>query len=148
MTIIGFTGTGDGMTERQRMRLDRLLTTYREDLDAELRFHHGDCIGADAEAHDLATGHGFETHVHPPSIDKARAFKLGDVMYPLKPYLKRNDDIVAACNVLIATPGSYHELTRSGTWYTIRKARAMSKPHIIIYPDGTWNRYGLGAMHG
>jgi hypothetical protein len=40
---IGFTGTRQGMTKRQRNALRDLLAA-----------HHGDAVGVDAEAHDIA----------------------------------------------------------------------------------------------
>lgn len=38
--------------------------------------------------------------------------------------------------MLIAFPPSKEEITRSGTWSTIRYARKCHKSLIIVYPDG------------
>lgn len=46
--IIGFTGTSRGMTQQQK---DALAWLFRLLPGSELR--HGDCIGADSEAHDI-----------------------------------------------------------------------------------------------
>jgi hypothetical protein len=48
MTSIGFTGTRQGMTAEQKSALRNLLDGGAGD------FHHGDCIGADSEAHGIA----------------------------------------------------------------------------------------------
>jgi hypothetical protein len=49
---IGFTGTRRGMTVAQRKTLRSLLLT------GSGKLHHGDAIGADAEAHDIAIALG------------------------------------------------------------------------------------------
>jgi hypothetical protein len=130
---IGFTGTQVGMTVNQLRELKTLLLTL-----LPTDFHHGDCIGADAQAHDLV----LETipikvfmHIHPPDVRSKRAFKIGDDLWPEKPYLVRNHDIVDATTILIATPKGPEEL-RSGTWATIRYARKQKKHIYIVYPDG------------
>jgi len=45
---IGFTGTRDGMTQHQKEQ----FVLAMQDLSPS-EFHHGDCKGADAEAHDI-----------------------------------------------------------------------------------------------
>jgi predicted Rossmann fold nucleotide-binding protein DprA/Smf involved in DNA uptake len=37
---------------------------------------------------------------------------------------------------MIATPHSYVEIGRSGTWATVRYARKAGKPIYLILPDG------------
>jgi hypothetical protein len=101
-------------------------------------FHHGDCVGADAEAHD-SVRHEFPKVViviHPPAKDTKRAFKKGDRSERPKQYLARNRDIARACQVLIATPKQDFEVNRSGTWSTVRYAREYGKKIYVILPDG------------
>ena len=43
---IGFTGTQKGMTHHQLIKLLDELCSY-----SNIELHHGDCIGADAQAH-------------------------------------------------------------------------------------------------
>jgi hypothetical protein len=57
---------------------------------------------------------------------------------PEKPYLVRNQDIVDISKVLIGAPSDFVEEQRSGTWATIRRARAAKLWTILVYPDGTW----------
>jgi hypothetical protein len=55
MIAIGFTGTRYGMTPDQRSAIARLIA---ETAGPEPFFaHHGDCIGADAEFHELCLAH-------------------------------------------------------------------------------------------
>lgn len=126
---IGFTGTQVGMTWRQRQTLRRLLPWGKD-------FHHGDCVGSDAQAHDIAHFQGLLITIHPPENLSKRAFKSAHTILPPKPYLDRNKDIVDACEVLIATPSGKDELLRSGTWSTVRYARKLGKHILIIFPDG------------
>ena len=127
MKKIGFTGTQKGMTLQQKDVFSKLLIKINAN-----ELHHGDCIGADADAHDLFTG---EIHIHPPDNSSKRAFKKG-IIYQEKSYLDRNKDIVNNCDILIATPKSETEELRSGTWSTIRYAKKIQKTIFIIYPNG------------
>lgn len=53
-----------------------------------------------------------------------------------KTYLGRNQQIVNDSDVLVATPKTEIEESRSGTWATIRWAIKKSKPVILVLPDG------------
>lgn len=99
-------------------------------------FHHGDCIGADSEAHDLVRTYFKKTKIviHPPSDEKERAFKEGDRSFLPIDYLTRNKDIVDMCDTLIAAPETKDEVQRSGTWSTIRYAWKKNKRCIILIP--------------
>jgi len=141
---IGFTGTREGMTLRQRMTFARLVTGlaggwFNNHTEA-FEFHHGCCVGADGQAHHiLEEVFGIEfvkIHLHPPS-DQSLFLKLnGNTVYPRKPYLERNKDIVRASTLLIATPKERYPALRSGTWSTIRYARKCKVKCYVIDPDG------------
>lgn len=130
--ILGFTGTQKGMSPQQMQMIREYLTAHEVS-----EIHHGDCIGADASMHDLATEFDIPVVIHPPSNDSKRAFCKGDKTLAPKPYLKRNYDIVNASEVLIATPGTYAEQLRSGTWATIRCAVRKRIVLRIVFPDGS-----------
>lgn len=128
--IVGFTGTQEGMTQAQVKRLRSLLGPANE-------FHHGDCIGADAEAHEVAESLGLFIVVHPPVNSYKRAFKNGHVVLPPLPFLTRNHEIVRVCDQLLAAPRMEEEELRSGTWATVRFARKRMVPVILLLPDGS-----------
>ena len=134
---LGFTGTQVGLTGPQRNTLKYILNSFYE---KEFKIRHGDCIGADEEANNLAREIGFKTIAHPPINSVKRAFCSVDQELPAKEYLERNHDIVNYSRVLIACPKEAQEVLRSGTWATIRYARKQKKETIIIYFNGTLRR--------
>lgn len=129
MMKVGFTGTRKGMTQEQKESMKSLLTIF-----CLAEFHHGDCIGADAEAHKIAKSLYMPIVIHPPVNNKARAFCKGDIRPP-KQYLVRNIDIVNECHVLIGAP-SGNEKVRSGTWSTLRYAKKRKTWFFVVYPTG------------
>jgi len=135
---IGFTGTRHGMTSKQKASLNSVLKTIVED-GGVVYFHHGDCIGADEQAHDIAGKLGCTIIIHPPEIDKARAFceTAEQNLCPKKSYLERNRDIVDVSIILLGCPNTDIERLRSGTWATIRYAKKQFKEVIVIYPSGS-----------
>lgn len=134
---VGFTGTHHGMTDKQKLAFKKQVF----DLNP-VEFHHGDCIGADEEAHDLVrlVLPGTVIHVHPPVKEDRRAWKNGDKIYPVGPYLERDQNIVNMTHVMIATPRGFIEEIRSGTWATIRRAKKSRRPIFFIWPDGSITR--------
>jgi hypothetical protein len=132
MVHVGFTGTRRGMTLEQRIAVQQAMFNL-----GMTHFHHGDCVGADAQAHLMAMAAGAVLHIYPPENPARRAFcRAHWEAFPPKPYLDRNKDIVNASVFLIAAPGEMDEQTRSGTWSTVRFARTTRKPIGIIFPDG------------
>ena len=131
---VGFTGTQKGMTYDQK---NNFLVTIR-DLNNEHHveeFHHGDCVGADASAHEIAKELEIDIYVYPPINNRKRAFCTGSFkIHPPKDYIERNHDIVDNCDILIACPKSNIEELRSGTWATVRYARKIKRPVIILKP--------------
>ena len=129
--IVSFTGTQHGMTQIQKERVEEYLRILKP-----TEFHHGDCVGADAEAHDIAVSLSISIHNHPPKNPDKRAFCINHVSkwYGEKSYLERNKDMARICDVLIAAPIGNQETRRSGTWATVRYARALNKEIIFAYP--------------
>jgi hypothetical protein len=118
------------MTEAQRGALRHLLHHGAGE------FHHGDCVGADAEAHDMALALDLEVVIHPPLNSATRAWKNSHHIHKPKGFLARNRDIVRDTDVLIATPAEGIEQHRSGTWSTVRFARKVGRDIWIVLPDG------------
>lgn len=133
--IIGFTGTRHGMKWSQKGVVEDLLRQFYMSGDVTC-FHHGDCIGADEEAHDFAEECGFLIESHPCNIPKMRAYCAAAQEFPEKPPLDRNRDIVDACDVLIAAPADLTEQPKGGTWYTVRYARKLGRRIWIVWPSG------------
>lgn len=137
---VGFTGTREGLTKHQREILSSLFLQSKRITE----LHHGDCTGADEQAHFLALARGtIKVVVHPPDDDKYRAFASETQrVFPLvcievrepKPYLERNRDIVDETEKLIACPIGVVEKLRSGTWSTVRYALKQNKRVFVIYP--------------
>lgn len=136
---VGFTGTQRGMTDPQRDKV-RLLLQRRLFVA-----HHGACVGADEQFDAIVrTCPGlYWVHIYPSTIVERRTYlpvTQHDITELPAPPLMRNRRIVAACDVLIATPKEANMQERSGTWATVRYAKLAAKPNIIILPNGaTWS---------
>lgn len=128
------------MTPQQKVKFEEWflkLNESRKDLPHEYEFHHGDCVGADADAHKIVWKYAARSiQVHPPTDDRWRARCIAAVVYQPEPYPVRNRAIVEASEVLIAVPDHPREKARGGTWMTVRIARALGKPIVFIMPDG------------
>jgi len=137
MKIIGFTGTRYGMSIDQKAELCFILRLYRDNFE----FHHGDCIGADTQAHHIAKEYGaINIIIHPgyskanPSNTDNRSFCItekGSIREPL-PHLDRNINIVNECGLLIACPIVDKPQKRGGTWFTINYANDLNKDTLVI----------------
>ncbi len=134
---LGFTGTQNGMTKEQMVAVANIL-----DIQPSIEVHHGDCVGADEDFNKLASERGFIIVTHPCVIKNKRAYCMAYYEHTPKPPLERNKDIVAAVDILIATPKEFNEVLRSGTWATIRYARDKGIPTFVINPNGIVREYG------
>ncbi len=135
---IGFTGSRQGLTTAQRDTLTKVLHEL-----APSEAHHGDCLGADAEFDELCRPLGIAIHIHPPDDPRQRAWRNSIApctVHSVRPFLTRNKAIVVACDLLLAAPAGFKEVRQSGTWATIRHARNVGRPLIIVFPDGTIGR--------
>lgn len=134
--IWGMSGTRERITGAQ---LETAFDWVRETTITE--FHHGDCVGADEQMHlQIYTFTNAVIYVHPPLDNKLRAYcgppEDRVIILPEKDYLSRNRDIVRASERMLFLPRTQKMQRRSGTWYTIRYARSLGVPHVIIYPNG------------
>lgn len=138
---IGFTGTRDGMSRRQLQAAYKILIGIDK-----IELYHGGCQGADLDIERLlllaervpaiTCYPGDETQFKAAiqrrgeQIDSGMV-ELYEVHAPM-PYLARNKKIVHESEIMIAAPATLHEQQRSGTWATIRYARKVGKPLIIL----------------
>lgn len=130
---IGFTGSREGMSIYQQEQF--VLKLFELGIT---EFHHGDCDGADAQAHDIVREFfpAVRIVVHPPKSDYLRAFKKGDHAMPADDYIPRDERIVDSTEYLLGAPKvTTTEEKRSGSWYTIRYARRTNKPHTVLDRD-------------
>lgn len=134
---VGFTGTQQGLMMAQADAVDLVLRGFEP-----TEFHHGDCVGADAQACEIVwrMPRCYEGRIkivsHPPDNDKKRAHAQSHVELAPLPYLDRNKKIVDATEILVAAPAGVREEVRSGTWATVRYARKRGKPILLVLPTG------------
>jgi hypothetical protein len=135
---VGFSGTQSGMTPAQTLAVKGLLEGMLS--VGPVTVHHGACIGADRQVHNLCVDLGIGLEVYPSDsgIKVARECLAtpGVVVHPPKAPLLRNHDIVDASEVLVAAPKSGREARRSGTWATVRYTRKQAKRTILVLPSG------------
>jgi len=117
------------MTEGQKAHFARKVVEL-----APTEFHHGDCVGADADAHRIVRSVLPECRIigHPPSNPSNRAFCEFDEVWAEKDYSVRNRDIVDATDELWAAPKRNVIEARSGTWSTYRYAGSIGRPRTVI----------------
>lgn len=145
--LVSFTGSQEGMTLHQRQKLAQV---FRHLGITELI--HGDCIGSDLIANQVAIEVGVKFfHLYPSTLEPKRAHSFPDrkvygvwcessfpgIRYKIErpeAALERNKKIVNEGKVLVATPKEFKHTLRSGTWSTIRYAWKMKKEVLIIPP--------------
>jgi hypothetical protein len=124
---IGVTGSRHGLSERQLAWARAFLTTNKHSIAA---VHHGDCVGADSEFHDLVREivPTAVLHVHPPTNPLFRARKRG-LVYPCLHYHTRNTRIIQLCTHLLAFPAAGRS---TGTRWTIHAAQSMNRRTTVV----------------
>lgn len=133
---VGYTGTRHGLTAPQRLTLERYLRALRHRYEV-IQGDHGMCVGGDDQFNTLCHDLHLLTGGHPPVDGKYVVNCVVDEIFPAKPYLMRDHDIVDISRWLIACPRELAEQWRgSGTWATIRYAEKMGKKVVFIWPDG------------
>lgn len=129
---IGVTGTRSGMNERQRTEFIAFLTEIGTG-----EFHHGDCVGVDVEAAEIAKSLGFKIVCHPPVKTDLRAYHKSDEFRQPDSYLARNRNIVNETDMLIVVPYQNERQDRGGTWYTYDYAVKKGRPFHVIFPNNS-----------
>jgi hypothetical protein len=130
--IVAFTGTQEGMTKFQRRAFRDLLWEMEPRV-----LIHGDCIGADAQAHDIAVKMDIEVWIRPCFIHQKRAYKEGKILADPEDPIERNHKMVDQSHALIGCPKQVEPQLRSGTWATVRYAKKRDVLRWLVYPDGS-----------
>lgn len=137
---LGITGSREATTRHQV----EAFRTFLRDAPELTTVHHGCCLGADAMAHYVSLQMRRKVECHPPLVGTFRCTSLRQTSrvswHAAKPYMDRNGDIVAATWILAAfplLPEAHRESKRSGTWATVRIARAARHPVFLFWPDGS-----------
>jgi hypothetical protein len=136
---IGFTGSREKMAGTAFLALEDLVRRFVKEIGGPdlAEAHHGDCVGSDVAFHEIATELKIRTVAHPGDLRRWRAFCKADETRDPLPCLDRNRVIVAECRSLIACPRlAEADDPRSGTWATVRHARRIHRPVLIIWQDG------------
>lgn len=137
---VGASGSRKGATKEQLDVASRTIDHINHHFDGigVLIGRHGNCIGFDEQIDAIFHEQGIETECLPSNWSSTqgitKAKKLGT---PQAPY-KRNSNLVAIIDELIAAPCGDEESGESpGTWDTINKAKARKIKVTIIMPDGS-----------
>jgi hypothetical protein len=78
--------------------------------------------GADRFAEELAVEFNLEIIIHPPNVSaNTQKWEYAQACFD------RNTLIAQECDILLALPGE-----TGGTWDTIKKARSLNKPVVIL----------------
>jgi hypothetical protein len=147
---IAFAGTHQGMTAEQMKRVRFLLSDNDPD-----ELHHGDCVGADAEAHRIIKdldpeGKLCQVIIHPLVPADLRAFCEGGLVLDSDAsYAERSQAMVDSVDLLITAPAErIHGDCRHGTCATARYAREHGDPYINVYPNGKIHKEFVYKLKG
>lgn len=146
--VYGVTGSRRGPSPVQMETLQRAFAQgrvpHRSTSGAPAALVHGGCKGVDITAAILAYCAGWQVWALPAAnagiwADPRTERHAHFVSVP-RPALERNRRIVDMCQRLLAMPAHPEDdprSLRSGTWATIRYARAQGRPVLTVMPDGS-----------
>jgi hypothetical protein len=126
---VGFASTRFGLSANQ---VAELVEALGNELEPITEFHHGDCIGGDADGYEVAVMFGIWVVSHPPIRPHLRAFLPADEERPPADYMVRNRSIVDDTDVLLAAPYEDEEKPTGGTWRTVRYSRARRGRVVLL----------------
>lgn len=124
--ILSITGSREGMTPQQRRALVVLIHVW-----GVTAIVHGDCIGVDAEADEVARGYGLARFAYPSNFTatRARCDRRGcEYRSEPRPPTVRNLDIVGDGDITVAFPRP----SSRGTWDAVRKARRLGRCTVVV----------------
>jgi DUF438 domain-containing protein len=144
--IVGFTGTRSGMTTEQKERVRTLLLWFVDEIPTKspsaITLVHGDCVGADADAHEIARSLDMLVEIRPCDFPGMRAHCEGATfVHPVTTPFARNRAIVEVSHRMIATPATAEEQPRGGTWYTIKYSKKKGRRTYVVHPNGAYELY-------
>ncbi len=128
--LIAISGSREGMTRAQRVACSTILRAW-----GATGIVHGDCIGVDAEAHEIAMRLGMASYFYPSNLDHYRAHterRGGIQLAAPAPPMRRNGSIVSDGEALAAFPRP----SSRGTWDAVRKAGQLARPTVVLGEDG------------
>jgi hypothetical protein len=147
---LGYTGPEAGMSLEQKFQLTWKFRDFQSHATTGHNGHieavHGGCIGGDWEFDHLCQFFELDIIVFPAT--NVPDYKCADLNSKyLKrthavgaPALARDKSMAKWCDFLVATPGEFVELQRSGVWATVRYYIKEQKPVLIIFPDGSMEK--------
>jgi predicted Rossmann fold nucleotide-binding protein DprA/Smf involved in DNA uptake len=138
--IVGFAGTRSGPTPAQHNAMRAILRRLSARM---VRFVHGGAKGCDTLAHNIvAAVPGIVIEIHPADRDKSVVVMMPHAGWEIdveRPALDRNRTVVSRIHGLVAVPRT-DQGADSGTWATIRYARSIGCPVLVIRQDGSFWR--------
>lgn len=135
---VGVTSTRKGLNEVQRLWVTFFLKEHQVNV-----LHHGDCVGGDDELAKMFHQKGTYVIAHPAhTINKYKAkCQINDLILSPDDTLARNQTIVRHSELVLGFPYTIEEEVRSGTWFTIRHAKKLKVPVLVIKPNGEVDDY-------
>jgi len=124
---VGISGTRYGANRKQISKITELLIGFKE--QGAKKFRHGDCMGVDVEAAEIARELGYRIIKHPGPIGVG---SKADFTMDILPFLDRNKVIVRCSDIMLIVPHTNQEVLRSGTWATYRYAKEMRIPLRMV----------------
>lgn len=124
-----FTGTQIGMTDFQKNQVIEFLKNWEYN-----EFIHGNCIGADADFHELVRKYIKNSNIITLSVYKGKCANCkSDFNLIRNDYLARNREMVKSADYIIGCPKTNYPTKRGGTFYTLRYAQKENLNGLIFW---------------
>jgi hypothetical protein len=134
--VVGLTGTRGGMTLEQAAT----AAAWFAERHGQIReLHHGDCVGVDAEIHDMIREVDPRVWIvgHPPTDGKMRAGCECDQTRSPRASAECIRYVAGESAVVLALPARSREQTSDPVWRAVAYTRNIRKRVDLILPDGT-----------